>query len=347
MLYVDGVKYRSWVPSTEEEFEDLFEKNINNVFGEDVLYLPLKTKLKTLSGIGSIPDGYAIGLTKPYKWYIIEVELSTHPIFQHIVPQLNKFILGLKEQGSKRNIIEAIFNEIKNEPITEAYVKEKIGSGELFRFISSIIEKEPTLVVIIDKKTRELEDACNSIPIKDKLISEFRVYERGDTGIKNAFIVEPLFEEGIEPPLNYWLTPVRSDKERSAEDVIKTLVSEAGIYAFGEGTPGRKQLKPDDWICFYATGGKGVIGHAKVVSRPEKNPHPMVNESEKYPWTFRVDEATLYFDKPIKIDVEMRKKLDAFKNKEPGKYWGLFLIATRKISEHDFKLLTHQGSVSK
>jgi len=202
VLYVDGVKYRPWVPSTEEEFEDLFEKNTNNVLGEDVLYLPLKTKLKTLSGIGSIPDGYAIGLTKPNKWYIIEVELSTHPIFQHIVPQLNKFIQGLRKPSSRRNIAEAVYNEIKKEPITEAYVKEKIGSGELYRFISSTIEKDPTLIVVIDNKTRELEEACDSIPIKEKLVSELRVYERVDSGIKNAFIVEPLFEGRVEPALH-------------------------------------------------------------------------------------------------------------------------------------------------
>ena len=40
------------------------------------------------------------------------------------------------------------------------------------------------------------------------------------------------------------------------------LVGEAHVYAFGDKTPGRKRLKPQDWICFYANG-IGVIGHAK------------------------------------------------------------------------------------
>jgi len=321
--------------------ENLVEKNINKIFGEDILYLPLKTKLKSLSGIGSIPDGYAIGLTKPYNWYIIEIELSTHPVFDHIVPQLNKFINGLKEPKSIKNIIEAFHKEILKDPITESYVKKKISPNELFWFINSIREKEPTLVVIIDKKTQELEEACNVIPIKDKLISEFRVYERVDTGVKNAFIIDSLFEEKI----NYWLTPVKSDKERKADEVVKTLVSESGIYAFGDRTPGRNHLKPGDWICFYATG-KGVIGHAKVMSRPDKNPHPKVIDSEKYPWTFRVGEAKLYLDNPIKIDAELRKILDAFKGKDLGKHWGLFVRATNKISENDFKLLTRSGKAS-
>lgn len=199
MLYVDGVKYKLWVPSKEKEFENLVEKNITNIFGEDILYFPLKTKLKSISGIGSIPDGYAIGLTKPYKWYVIEVELSTHPVFEHIVSQLNKFNLGLKDTYSRRNISDAVYKEIDKNPITKAYVKKTIESGELYRFISSLIEKkDPTIVVIIDKKTRKLEDGWSTISIKDKLISEFKVYERADTGLKNAFIVEPLFEDTVK-----------------------------------------------------------------------------------------------------------------------------------------------------
>lgn len=224
MLYVDGVKYKPWIPSTEDELEKFVEENSGNLFGEDFLYIPVKTKLKSLSGIGSIPDGYAIGLKKPYKWYIIEVELSTHPVFSHIVPQLNKFIQGLRESSSRRNITEAVYNEIKKEPITEAYVKEKIGSGELYRFLSSTIEKEPTLAVIIDQRTRELEEACFSVPIKEKLISEFRVYERVDAGIKNAFLIEPLFEEEAKPP------PVRDNLRRVARQLNLIRITPQSEY---------------------------------------------------------------------------------------------------------------------
>ena len=138
---------------------------------------------------------------------------------------------------------------------------------------------------------------------------------------------------------NYWLTPVRSDKKQTAEECIKTLVGEEKIYAYGGRTPGRKFLKPGDWICFYATG-KGAIGHAKVLSRPEKKSHPKVLDPEKYPWTFRVGEVKLYLDDPKMIDAEMRKKLSAFKDKTLQKNWGWFLYSTRKISEKDFKLIT-------
>ena len=141
-----------------------------------------------------------------------------------------------------------------------------------------------------------------------------------------------------EGQVNYWLSPVSSDEVQTAEETIQQLVDREKIYAFGERTPGRKYLKLGDWICFYATG-KGAIAHAKVMSNPEKKPHPSVHHSEKYPWTFRVGEAKLYLDAPKIIDAEIRSQLDAFRGRDPNKPWGWFVQATRKVSAHDFNIL--------
>jgi hypothetical protein len=138
--------------------------------------------------------------------------------------------------------------------------------------------------------------------------------------------------------VNYWLTPVKSNDEQTAEEVIKTLVGEEEIYAFGERTPGRKHLKQGDWICFYATA-KGVVAHARVRKPPLRNPHPKVRDSKKYPWVFQLENVKLYLDKPVVIDTELRKQLDAFQGRDPTKSWAWFVQATRRITEHDFKLL--------
>ena len=148
--------------------------------------------MKTLGGVGSIPDAYAITLSKPYKWYLVEVERSTHSIFGHIVPQLNKFVQGLKDPKSRRIIVESLYNEIKSDEIIETIVRKRIGSGEIFRFLSATIDKPPILVVIIDEKTKELDDACSSIPITEKIIIEFNIYQRDDASIKNAFLFNPI-----------------------------------------------------------------------------------------------------------------------------------------------------------
>ena len=46
--------------------------------------------------IASLPDAYVITLSKPYQWFVVENELSAHPVYSHIVPQLMKFINGIK-----------------------------------------------------------------------------------------------------------------------------------------------------------------------------------------------------------------------------------------------------------
>jgi hypothetical protein len=61
----------------------------------------------------------------------------------------------------------------------------------------------------------------------------------------------PLPETRTKDETSYWLTPVKSDETCTAEECIQSLVGREHIYAFGDRTPGRKHLKPGDWICFY------------------------------------------------------------------------------------------------
>ena len=195
MLIVDGVEDRSCTPSSEAELEELVEAHSKRIFGEDSLYFPVKTRLRSLGGVGSIPDGYVLSLSKPYRWWIVEVELSSHRIFEHIVPQLSKFVQGIKDPDSRKRIVRALYDEITGDAMTEAYVRKAIGSGEIYRFVSDVVEVPPKLAVIIDEKTKELEEACGSVSIFDKRIVEFKVFERVDAGIKNAFLFEPIVEK--------------------------------------------------------------------------------------------------------------------------------------------------------
>jgi len=137
----------------------------------------------------------------------------------------------------------------------------------------------------------------------------------------------------------YWLTPVKDHETETAIDCVKNLVGKYGIYAFGERTPGRTHIKQDDWICFYAAGD-GVVAHAKVVTAPEKKPDERVVHPQDYPYTLRVQDQRLYPDEPVVLDVAVRQQLDAFRGRDPERPWAWFVQATRKITEHDFRLLT-------
>jgi len=137
----------------------------------------------------------------------------------------------------------------------------------------------------------------------------------------------------------YWMTPVKSDEESTAEETIRELVGEEKIYAFGERTPGRKHIKPGDWICFYATG-KGVVAHARVSSSPEKKRHRRVRHRDRYPWVFDLDNTALYLDDPVVIDADLRARMPLFEGRDLSKAWAWFVQSTRRIKERDFTVLT-------
>ena len=144
----------------------------------------------------------------------------------------------------------------------------------------------------------------------------------------------------IKGRVNYFLAPAKGDETRTAEDIVRYLVGEKKLWAFGERTPYREVLKPGDKICFYASG-KGVVAHAEIATKPEKVKKPEIKELRGYPWIFKLKNVRLYLDDPVILDADLRSKLDVFKKRDQSA-WGWFVHRTQKITEHDFKLLTKQ-----
>ncbi len=136
----------------------------------------------------------------------------------------------------------------------------------------------------------------------------------------------------------YLLTPVSDDEDSTAEETIQALLGH-GEYVFGDRTPGRKSLKPGDKLAFYESG-RGVVACAEVASSPELRKVAHVRHAEKYPWAFKVRDVRYFFDQPIVIDSEIRAKLEAFRGRELQRSWSWFVQGTRKLTEHDFEVLT-------
>ena len=140
---------------------------------------------------------------------------------------------------------------------------------------------------------------------------------------------------------NYIITPTRADEESTGAETIQRLVGQKGIYAFGERTPCRRDIRVGDWICFYATT-VGVVAHARVASLPEKRSHPAIQDPDNYPWVFDLSEVSLYTKNPVVIDAPLRSQLDKFKGRDADKNWAWFVQATRRVTQHDFRVLTRQ-----
>ncbi|GAH61687.1 unnamed protein product, partial [marine sediment metagenome] len=65
MILIDGVRYKLWQPTDEvKEFEPMVVEHIKDIFGEDSVYFG-RQKIKTRTGMGSIPDGFVVTSNTP------------------------------------------------------------------------------------------------------------------------------------------------------------------------------------------------------------------------------------------------------------------------------------------
>jgi len=201
MLLIDGVKYELWTPPTEDEFEQVVKEHTQEIFGEKSIYFDRKQKLKSLAGIGSIPDGYALILGDVPHWHIVEVELSSHPLDQHIVSQVSKFIIGIKNPYTQREIALAMYTlyteyaEVTRDGFLRLKVEQPIRANEIFKFLSDIISKQPTLTIIIEKDTEGLREAISTLRYPEIKVVEFQTFTREGIGLPvHAHLFEPLYK---------------------------------------------------------------------------------------------------------------------------------------------------------
>ena len=107
MILIDGVRYVHLMPSNEDDLEQMAREHSKDIWGENSVYFD-KRKLHTPAGIGSIPDGYVVVFGSPPQWFVVEVELSSHQLYEHIVPQISKFASGVSNAASQSQIVGAM-----------------------------------------------------------------------------------------------------------------------------------------------------------------------------------------------------------------------------------------------
>ncbi len=232
MLLIDGVRYQEWTPEKEDELEQIVNEHAQEIFGENSIYIDRKLKLRAISGIGSIPDGYVIVFGESPEWHIVEVELSSHQLYEHIVPQVSRFIAGIANPATRSQIVSTIHNQINGDDLLKIKAKKAIGSEEIYKFLSELVSKPPVVTIIIEKKTPELDDALNAINHPQKKVIEFQTFRRVGAEAVHAHIFEPVYD--VLPPT---LTPPSKEpvKERKiAGRVTFEELVKAGLLKDGQ-----------------------------------------------------------------------------------------------------------------
>ena len=89
-------------------------------------YFDVKKVIRSKAGIASIPDGYAILFGPKPRWCIVEVELASHPIYEHVISQLSKFNRGIEDTQTRKNIVDLLYEAFSKDDILKAQLKKKI-----------------------------------------------------------------------------------------------------------------------------------------------------------------------------------------------------------------------------
>jgi len=249
MLIIDGVKYNLRKPADEKQLEEMVKEHAKEIFGKNSVYFDLKQKLTSKAGIVSIPDGYVISLSKPFEWFIVEGELSEHPLHEHITNQLNKFVTGVKNPYTQKELVDALYDEIANDKLLRVYIESTIGSPEIKGFLYDLILKPPKIVVVIEEKGDEVIEACDGLKV-EPIVVDFKTYVRENAENVHAHLFEPLYafekipekgvkekkEEGKRPlPEHYesW-EKMLSWVDENTKDLVKVLTD--NIINLGEVT---------------------------------------------------------------------------------------------------------------
>jgi hypothetical protein len=169
LLAKDNHNYLQVAFTNEEEIERVILDNIGLLFGDYSCLLP-KSKLLTMGGKGSIPDGILIDF-ETKEWFIIEVERATHGTWQHIAPQISRQLTAIMNDDSKGKIISLALDQIGQQKELKDLLSEiDIQEMHIHRELQQIIEKPPILALPIDEIPDDLEDYLRTLKI------DFRIW---------------------------------------------------------------------------------------------------------------------------------------------------------------------------
>ena len=234
VLLIDGVKYEVWTPPNEDAFEQTVVEHAQDIFGENACYFDIKRKLKTGAGVGSIPDGYVIVFDHVPCWHIVEVELSSHPLYEHIVQQVGRFINGIKNLNTQREIIEIIHEEIHKDEFLKLKVRRAIEPTETYRFLSDLVSKMPVVTIIIEKHTEGLDEALSALAHPQIKVVEFQTFVREAVGLGvHAHLFEPLYVVTPLKPPPPEQTPSPPGPSGGKMATVQDLIS-AGLIDLGQ-----------------------------------------------------------------------------------------------------------------
>jgi len=157
MIILNEKKFIEAEFDNEQEIEDVVIENAEYFFGSSSIFIPKKL-IRTKDGFGTIPDGFSIDLATR-SWFVVEVELVHHSVWNHIAPQVAKQMIAVATPES-RQILEDIVIQMYNESedVKEKFKEAKIREIDIRRVLGEILRQPPIIGMPIDRISQDLKE---------------------------------------------------------------------------------------------------------------------------------------------------------------------------------------------
>jgi hypothetical protein len=192
-LLEDGVRFLPYRYADEDELQATVVGNIEKIFGRDACYFE-GTRVgapRGKRGAKGIPDGFVLLLERA-RWSILEVELASHPLYDHIVPQVMRFNDSWRHPDGRKKIVDNLFEKYSQNPPMKAKFEEYGVKEEVYRWLSTLLDQEPIISIVVDDWTEEMDVVKRSLPFQTAW-GTFKAYSReGLSNLVPIFEVSPL-----------------------------------------------------------------------------------------------------------------------------------------------------------
>ena len=165
----------------ENEIDKVVKDYAEYLFGSSILFLP-KSKVTTLGGAGTIPDGFVIDVESE-EWFMVEAELATHGTWQHIAPQVSKQLAAADSQATRDSLLKVCLEMVKKDTAAAGVFADlDIPQLEIHGKLQTILAKPPTIAIPIDGIPSDLQSWVKTLkfPVKIWLIEKYQSIDGKD-----------------------------------------------------------------------------------------------------------------------------------------------------------------------
>ena len=233
--------FKPYSYKSEAELEKLAVEHSEELFGKNCHFFNLKRKIVSKSGIGSMPDGYLIDFSND-RFFIIEVELSSHDIVGHVTNQLFRFKLAMGNSETRNELAKFLSGTLTRlDGLTKRFdadylskLMEKVG---IFIIIDSISEQLTEVVELLAKDGTDVK----AIPFETYVSSNRFVHKF------TTFTRETLEKEAKKWTFKWTTVPIEHHLEKaesSTKQVFEKLSQQICCL------PNVKQVTRKGWTTF-------------------------------------------------------------------------------------------------